>query len=103
MWFHSKGHIFYKSLCFLPHCSVNISREVRLMLPNTYQENMTPTHALIFQKYVKMCVCIRHIKKMVEIDYTLGGGSYSKKRLAGMSFFQKMGSQGPGHVSPGGV
>ena len=27
---------------------------------------------------------------------------HSKNKLAGRSFFQKLGSQGPGHVSPGG-
>ena len=29
---------FYISLRFLPYCCANIGREVRLMLPNTYQE-----------------------------------------------------------------
>ena len=29
-------------------------------------------------------------------------GKYSKNKLAGRSFFQNLGSQGPGHVSPGG-
>ena len=32
-----KVAFFYISLCFLPHCCANIGREVRLMLPNTYQ------------------------------------------------------------------
>ena len=27
---------------------------------------------------------------------------HSKNKLAGRSFFQNLGSQGPGHVSPGG-
>ena len=30
--------LFYVSLCFLPRCYENIGRELRLMLPNTYQE-----------------------------------------------------------------
>ena len=30
------------SLCFLPHCCANIGREVRLMLPNTFQEKNDP-------------------------------------------------------------
>ena len=38
--FTQKFTIFYRSLqlCFLPHCCANIGTEVRLMLPNTYQE-----------------------------------------------------------------
>ena len=36
--FTQKVAFFYISLCFLPHCCANICREVRLMLPNTYQE-----------------------------------------------------------------
>ena len=33
---------------------------------------------------------------------TLWGSTCSKKRLAGRSFFQNMGSQGPGRISPSG-
>ena len=40
--FTKKVAFFYISLCFLPHCCANIGREVRLMLPNTYQKKMTP-------------------------------------------------------------
>ena len=36
--FSQKFTFFYRSLCFLPYCCANIGREVRLMLPNTYQE-----------------------------------------------------------------
>ena len=43
--FTQKVAFFYKSLCFLPHCCANIGREVRLMLPNTYQE-IYDTHIL---------------------------------------------------------
>ena len=40
--FTQKFAFFYISLCFLSHCSANIGREVRLMLPNTYQEKNDP-------------------------------------------------------------
>ena len=68
--FTQKVAFFYISLCFLPHCCANIGGEVRLMLPNTYQEIYDThiyihMHALIFQKHVKMCVYIRRIKKPV--------------------------------------
>ena len=65
--FTQKFTFFYRSLCFLPYCCVNIGREVRLMLPNTYQEIFdTPNNnALIFEKHVKMCVSIRGMKKPV--------------------------------------
>ena len=40
--FTQKFTFFYRyrsiSLCFLPYCCANIGREVRLMLPNAYQE-----------------------------------------------------------------
>ena len=64
---------------------------------------MTPIHASIFEKHVKMCVYIRHIKKPPGVNqYSFGGFTHSKTKLAGRSFFQNTGSQGPGHVSPGG-
>ena len=36
--FTQKVTFFCISLCILPRCCANIGREVRLMLPNTYQE-----------------------------------------------------------------
>ena len=36
--FTQKFTFFCISLYFLPYCCANIGREVRLMLPNTYQE-----------------------------------------------------------------
>ena len=62
---------------------------------------MTPIHALIFQKHVKMCVYIWHIKSWCKF-ITLWGSMCSKKRLAEGSFYQNSGSQGTGHVSPAG-
>ena len=48
---------FYISLWFLPHCCENICREVRLMLPNTYQE-LYDTHTCL--NFSKTCqnVCL---------------------------------------------
>ena len=64
---------------------------------------MTPIHALIFEKYIKMCVYIRLIKKPVYIDYTLQKYNINQQeKLAGRSFFSKLGLTGSGHVSPGG-
>ena len=89
-------------IVFLSHCCANIGRELRLMLSNTYKEYMTPIHAFIFEKHVKMCVYKRHIKKPVSIDHDYTLGEYmQQKNLAGRSFFQNTGSQGLGHVSPG--
>ena len=57
--FTQKFAFFYISLCFLPHCSANIGREVRLMLPNTYvyQEKNDPHTS---HKFSKTCqnVCL---------------------------------------------
>ena len=82
MWFHSKGQIFLHIIVFSSPllCGRNIGREVRLMLPNTHTKKyMTSIYALIFQKHSKMCVYIRHIKKLVEIDYSLGESMQQKK------------------------
>ena len=75
------------------------------MLPNTYiytKKYLTPIHALIFEKHVKMCVSIRGMKKPVLIFLHFWGSTRSIKKLAGRSFFQNSGSQGPGCVRPGG-
>ena len=57
--FTEKVAFFYISLCFLPHCSANIGREVRLMLPNTYQEKNDP-HMHSSHNFSKTCqnVCL---------------------------------------------
>ena len=67
--FTQKVAFYYISLCFLPHsCCANIGREVP-RLHSCFQihtkKYMTPIHALLFKKLVKMCVNIRHIKKPV--------------------------------------
>ena len=72
-------------LCFLTHT----------------KKYMTPMHAIIFEKHVKMCVYARHVKSRHKF-VTLWGSTHSKNNLAGRSFFQNLGSQGPGRVSPGG-
>ena len=105
MWFHSKGCIFQCIIVFSSpgRCCANIGREVRLMLLNTYQEiydSVTHT-SLNFSNTCQICVYIRHIKSQCEL-ITLWGGICSKKRLAGRSFFQNSGAQGPGCVSPAG-
>ena len=86
--FTQKFTFSFISLCFLPHCCVNIGREVGLMLPTHTKKYMTPTNALIFQKHVKMCVYIRHIKKPVYFYYTFGEVRAAKKGWAGGHFFR---------------
>ena len=63
--FTQTATFFSVLLCFLPHCHANIGRQVKLIPPNTYKKYMTPIHALIFEKHVKMCVYARHVKKPV--------------------------------------
>ena len=56
--FTAKVAFFYISLCFLPHCCANIGREVRLMLPNTYQEIYDTHTCLNFSKTCQhVCLC----------------------------------------------
>ena len=49
-----------------------------------------------------MCVYARHVKKAGVNSLCFLGSTHSKNKLAGRSFFQNLGSQGPGRVSPGG-
>ena len=49
---------------------------------------MTPIHALIFEKHVKMCVYIRQIKSQCKL-IILWRSTCTKKKLAGRSFFFK--------------
>ena len=102
--FTEKVAFFYISLCFLPRCCSNIGREVRLMLPDTYQEILIyDTHTCL--NFSKTCrnVCLYQTYQKAGVTLLHFWGSMcSKKRLAGRSFFQNSGLQGPGRVSPGG-
>ena len=63
--FTEKVAFFYISLCFLPTVvQIFVGRLDLCFLTHT-KKYMTPLHALIFQKHVKMCVCIRRIQKPV--------------------------------------
>ena len=58
---------------------------------------MTPTHALIFQKHVKMCtytrVCIRTLKSQCKL-ITLWGSTCSKKKVGWEVIFSEHGFTG---------
>ena len=70
MWSHSKGRIFLYIIVFL-NSSPTVVRILVEGLDSCFlthincKKYMTPIHALIFDKYVKMCVYIRQIKKTV--------------------------------------
>ena len=53
--FTQKVAFFYISLCFLPHCCANIGREIRLMLPHTYQD-IYDTHTCPNYNFSKTCL-----------------------------------------------
>ena len=57
--FTQKVAFFCISLCFLPRCCANIGREVRLMLPNTYQE-IFDTHTCL-KKNMSKCVFLLEV------------------------------------------
>ena len=100
--FTQKASFFSVLLCFLPHCHANIGRKVRLIPPNTYPE-IYDTHTCL--NFWKTCQNVCLYQTYDKTDVTLlhfWGSTRSKKRLAGRSFFQNSGSQGPGRVSPGG-
>ena len=100
MWFHSKGCIFPYIIVFSSPAVVRILVGIKCFLTHI-KKYMTPIHALIFEKHVKMCVYARHVKASVNL-LCFWGSTHSKNKLAGRSFFQNLGSQGPGRVSPGG-
>ena len=100
--FTQKVAFYYISLCFLPHSFVHIGREVRLMLPNTYQEIYDTHTCLNFSKTCQnVCLYETYEKAGVTLLH-FWESTRSKKGSAGRSFFQNSGSQGPGRVSPGG-
>ena len=99
--FTQKALFFSMLLCFLPHCQANIGRQVRLIPPNTYQEIHDTHTCLNFSKTCQYVFKIDILKSQCKL-ITLWGSTCSKKRLAGRSFFQNLGSQGPGCVSPSG-
>ena len=102
MWFHSKVHIFLQIIAtfvFFPtFVQILVDRLDLCFLTHT-KKYLTPIHALIFEKHIKMCVDIRQIKKPVQIDYTLEKYMQQKK-LAGRSFFSKLGLTGSGARKP---
>ena len=104
MWFHSKGRIFLYIIVFSSPAVVRIlvGRLDSCFLTHI-KKYMTPIHALIFEKHVKMCVYIRQIKKPAQCKLIkLWRSTCSKKSWLGGHFFQNSGLQGPGCVSPGG-
>ena len=95
--FTQKATFSPTSLCFLPHCHANFGRQVRLITPNTYQEIYDTHKCLNLWKCVFMQDMLKSRCKFI----TLWRSTHSKNKLAGRSFFQNLGSQGPGRVSPG--
>ena len=72
------------------------------MLPITYQQ-IYDTHTC--PNFLKTCLNVflyKTYKKAGVNSLHFWGITHSKNKLAGRSFFQNLGSQGPGRVSPGG-
>ena len=100
-----RSHFSTYHCVFFPTVVRILEERLDLCFLTRTKKYMTPIHALVFKKHFKMCVYIRRMKKLVERVRTLlhfWGSTCSKKRLAGRSFFQNSGSQGPGRVSLGG-
>ena len=106
--FTQKGCILLHIIVFSSPLLCEYWQGVKLMLPYTYQE-INDTHTVYMPQFFKnmsKCVFILEILKsqcnFKFITLWGPGSTCSKKRLAGRSFFQNLGSQGPGRVSPGG-
>ena len=94
--FTQKGRLLLHIIVFSTQCCVNIAREVRLMLPNIYQEIYDTYTCLNFSKTYHNVFFILDILKSQCKFITLWGSirTCSKKRLAGRSFFQNPRVQG---------
>ena len=80
MWFHSKGRILlhvYHCVFFLTVVQILVGRLHPCFLTHT-KKYMTPIHALIFQKHVKMCVYSRYQK--VGVTFLHFGGVHAAKK-----------------------
>ena len=103
MWFHSKGRIFLYIILFSFPAVVRIliGRLDSCFLTHI-KKYMTPTHALIFENMSKCVFILDRLKSKGKL-IILWRSTCSKISLLGGHFFQNLGLQGPGRVSPGGI
>ena len=98
MWFHSKGHIFLYIIVFSSPAVVQIlvGRLDSCFLTHI-KKYMTPIHASIFEKHVKMCVYI--LKSRCKFITLLG--DYTQQKQVGWDFiFSEHGFAGSGACKP---
>jgi len=94
-----RSHFSTYHCVFFPTVVQKLVGRLDSCFPTHTKKYMTPTHALIFKNMSK-CVFVLDILKSWCKLITLWGSTCSKKRLAGRSFFQNIGLQCPGRVSP---
>ena len=103
MWFHSKGRILSLYYCvFFPTVmQILVGRLDPYLLTHT-KEYMTPIHALIFEKHVKMCVYARHVKKpWRRCKFATLLGKYAQQKQVGWEVsFSEVGFAGSGARKP---
>ena len=90
MWFHSKRpHFSLYYLVFFPTVmQILVGRLDSYLLTHT-KKYMTPIHALIFEKHVKMCVYARHVKSRCKFITLLGKYAQQKQvQWLGGHFFR---------------
>ena len=94
MWFHSKGRIFLYIIVFSSPAVVRILvRRLDSCFLTHIKKYMIPIHALIFEKHVKMCFILDRLKSHINLLY-FGEVHMQQKKLAGRSFFSKLGLTG---------
>ena len=100
MWFHSKRpHFFLYYLVFFPTVmQILVGRLDSYLLTHT-KKYMTPIHALIFEKYVKMCVYIDILKSRCKF-ITLYGAYAQQKQVGWEVIFSELGFAGSGARKP---
>ena len=99
-WFHSKDCIFlYIIVCSSPAVVRILVGRLDSCVLTHIKKYMTPIHALIFEKHVKMCVYLRQIKSQCKL-IILWRSTCTQKRWLGGHFSQNSGSQGPGVRKP---
>ena len=99
--FTQKTSFFSVLLCFLPLGTVMqilVGRLDSYLLTHT-KKYMTPIHALICEKHVKMCVSARHVKNRCKFVTLLG--KYAQQKQVGWEvIFSELGFAGSGARKP---
>ena len=102
MWFHSKRpHFSLYYLVFFPTVMQILVGKLDSYLLTHTKKYMTPIHALISEKHVKMCAYARQLKSRCKFVTLLG--KYAQQKQVGWArevIFSELGFAGSGARKP---